>query len=88
MKKILIQLPDYEYLHIDLNFLIHKAVDKNCRLPLEPLDAHFYDESRIYERIFRWIETLYRLVRPKKLLFLAIDGVAPRAKFNTQRRRR
>lgn len=55
---------------------------------MERVDEEFYSEPRIYERILRWIETLFRLVRPKKLLFLSICGVAPRAKWNTQRKRR
>lgn len=51
-------------------------------------DEQLFANPAIFEKILRWIETLYRLIRPTKQIFLAIDGVAPCAKWNTQRKRR
>lgn len=45
-------------------------------------------EDQMFIKIFNYIEHLYGKIKPQKLFFMAIDGVAPRAKMNQQRARR
>ena len=37
---------------------------------------------------FSSFQVLFRIIKPKKVFFMAVDGVAPRAKMNQQRGRR
>lgn len=77
------QIPEFDNLYLDMNGIIH-----NCSHPND-LDVHFrISEEQIFRDIFHYIDALFRIIQPQKLFFMAIDGVAPRAKMNQQRGRR
>ncbi|KAK4534401.1 hypothetical protein CDCA_CDCA01G0426 [Cyanidium caldarium] len=74
--------PAIDQLYLDMNGIMH-----NCaRAPGNPLGGRTDEE--IYLECIKYIDALVNLVRPRRLLFMAIDGVAPRAKMNQQRARR
>lgn len=77
------QIPEFDNLYLDMNGIIH-----NCSHPNDD-DIHFrISEEEIFANIFAYIENLYNLIKPQKVFFMAVDGVAPRAKMNQQRARR
>ncbi|KIJ09179.1 hypothetical protein PAXINDRAFT_48683, partial [Paxillus involutus ATCC 200175] len=77
------KIPEFDNLYLDFNGIIH-----NCSHP-DDEDAHFrMSEEQIFTSIFAYVDLLFGKMKPKKLFFIAVDGVAPRAKMNQQRSRR
>jgi 5'-3' exoribonuclease 1 len=69
--------------YLDMNGIIHTCTHGDGIKPGEVLD-----EEETTRRIFEYTERLIRIAKPRKVCYLAIDGVAPRAKMNQQRSRR
>lgn len=68
--------------YLDMNGIIHQCTHANS-------DGLVHlNEQQMFLRIFKYTDQLYKMIKPKNLLYLAIDGVAPRAKMNQQRGRR
>ena len=66
-----------------MNGIIHNCTHKDSDSPTFRMT-----EDKMFIAIFNYIEHLFGKIKPKQLFFMAIDGVAPRAKMNQQRARR
>lgn len=73
-------IPDFDNLYLDVNGIIH-----NCA---STIDGSKLNQDDLFGMIFDYIEALFIKIAPKEVFFIAIDGVAPRAKMNQQRSRR
>ncbi|AYV80815.1 MAG: XRN 5'-3' exonuclease [Harvfovirus sp.] len=78
---------DPDVLYIDGNCLIHPKcfeILDNC----PDIESHEKLEGLMFRRITKFIDYLVDYVSPKKECYFAVDGVAPLAKINQQRKRR
>lgn len=82
------KFPTSSNLYLDLNCAIHYC----CREVLEEnpysKQKHNSIEHKMILNVIKYIKLLVNYSQPQKLLFIAIDGPAPKAKMVQQRQRR
>ena len=68
-------------LYLDLNGIVHNCVHGNDPKRHERI-SRLEDMEELWAAIMQAIDEIVHLVKPKQNVFLAVDGVAPRAKMN------
>lgn len=81
------EVPPTDNLYMDLNGIVHNAIHGNDPTRHERI-SKLEDLEEVWADIMRAIDEIVHTVKPRKVILLAIDGVAPRAKMNQQRARR
>ncbi|CDF90186.1 ZYBA0S06-02674g1_1 [Zygosaccharomyces bailii CLIB 213] len=76
-------IPEFDNLYLDMNSILHTCTHGNDDDVTKRLT-----EEEVFGKIFVYIDHLFHTIKPKKVFYMAIDGVAPRAKMNQQRARR
>ncbi|GBB90019.1 hypothetical protein RclHR1_01690004 [Rhizophagus clarus] len=71
-----------DFLYLDINALFHVAI-RNKATKKKPLTPR-----RVLSKVFKEMDTAFNICEPQVLVYIAMDGVAPRAKMNEQRSRR
>lgn len=76
--------PEIDCLYLDMNGIIHPCSHPQGETTV-PIPIC---EEDMWQNIREYVDMLVNIINPQKMIFFAIDGVAPRAKMNQQRGRR
>ncbi|KAJ8601816.1 hypothetical protein CTAYLR_007475 [Chrysophaeum taylorii] len=78
---IVVEECEVDNLYVDCNGVVHPC----CHPEGKPQPKN---EEEMVANVTKALDEIVERVKPKRLVYLALDGVAPRAKMNQQRKRR
>jgi 5'-3' exonuclease len=78
--------PQIDHLYVDLNSVLRRCLKDTSALFKDLLCAKKLEE--IFVSIINYTNFVINIIKPRKTLFIVIDGVSPRAKMNNQRNHR
>jgi len=84
---VLNKLNNIDNLYFDANCLFHPKCFDILKLYQDEKNIEKL-EKLMMERIIKYIDYIIKYVNPTELIYIAVDGVAPVAKINQQRKRR
>jgi len=86
---------EVDYFYADSNGILHSICQRIFNYGEKKATINFYEGvsyqkkiKAVYEEYFSQLVNITKIVKPKKVLYIAIDGPAPLAKQNQQRQRR
>ena len=65
-------MPEFDNLYLDMNGIIHPCTHGDDGAVVR------MTEEQMFVKIGKFVDELMKIVKPQKLLFLAVDGCAPR----------
>lgn len=85
---IINQLKECHRLFLDFNSIIHCCSAAYVTKQQSKENFTGLDENEIFKEIYDYTCSIIKIMNPSDLVYIAVDGVAPRAKIQQQRRRR
>jgi 5'-3' exoribonuclease 1 len=64
-----------------MNQIVHKCAESDANQPAN-------NEEEIIKLVFKYLDRIFSIIYARRLLYMAIDGVTPRARMTHQRSNR
>lgn len=82
--RLLCEVASCDRLYLDYNSIIHTS----AAAVVARSNGEEFSDREVFDEVFKHTMYVASVCKPRQLLYIAVDGVAPRSKINQQRKRR